>query len=145
MRTSLICLMWLGIKIIIYQPYSSTFVSQSLTSDTIHLSSFKARFLKNKVVIFHFEVMITNIVYILKTLFHTFFPDLLCPLFMHTFWHLVIYHNNGNLQSTYHSAQSTEQTYYTHRGRTAFQRFVSTDAKHYTFCIRGTKNAYSIP
>ena len=31
----------------IYQPYSSTFVSQSLTSDIIHFSSFKVRFLKN--------------------------------------------------------------------------------------------------
>ena len=38
---------WLGIKIIIYQPYSSTFVSQSVTSDIIHFSSFKAHFLKN--------------------------------------------------------------------------------------------------
>ena len=37
----------MGMKIIIYQPYSSTFVSQSLTSDIIHFSSFKARFLKN--------------------------------------------------------------------------------------------------
>ena len=34
-------------KKIIYQPYSSTFVLQSLTSDIIHFSSFKARFLKN--------------------------------------------------------------------------------------------------
>ena len=36
-----------GNKNKIYQPYSSTFVSQSLTSDIIHFSSFKARFLKN--------------------------------------------------------------------------------------------------
>ena len=82
MRTSLICLKWLGIKIIIYEPYSST----------SHLS--KLVFSKtNKVVIFHFEVMITNIVYILKTyfflLYFILFSDLLCPLFMHTFWHLV--------------------------------------------------------
>ena len=95
MRTSLVCLKWLEIKIIIYQPYSSTFVSQSLTSDIIHFSSFKLVFSKtNKVVIFHFEVMITNIVYILKTyfflLYFILFSDLLCPLFMHTFWHLVI-------------------------------------------------------
>ena len=90
MRTSLICLKWLGIKIIIYQPYSST----------SHLS--KLVFSKtNKVVIFHFEVMITNIVYILKTyfflLYFILFSDLLCPLFMHTFWHLVIdiYINNN--------------------------------------------------
>ena len=39
--------------------------------------------------------MITSIVYILKTYFFLlsfilFFSDLLCPLFMHTFWNLVI-------------------------------------------------------
>ena len=27
------------------------------------------------------------------------------------------------------------------RGRTAFQRFASTDAKHYVFCVSDTKNA----
>ena len=71
-RTSLICLKWLGIKIIIYQPYSSTFLLQSLTYDIIiiHFSFFKACFLKKLIVIiFHFEEMITNIVYILKTYF----------------------------------------------------------------------------
>ena len=39
-------LMWLGIKIIIYQPYSSTFVSQSLTSDIIQ-SSFSQKLIKS--------------------------------------------------------------------------------------------------
>ena len=29
-------------------------------------------------------------------------------------------------------------------GRAVFQRFASTDAKHYVFCVNGTKNAYSI-
>ena len=61
----------------------------------------------NKVIIFHFDVMITNIVYILKTyfflLYFIFFSDLLCPLFMHTFWHLVIWksHIQGNLGPQY--------------------------------------------
>ena len=45
--------------------------------------------------------MITNIVYILKTyfflLYFILFSDLLCPLFMHTFWHLVIYKNKKML------------------------------------------------
>ena len=44
--------------------------------------------------------MITNIVYILKTyfflLYFILFSDLLCPLFMHTFWHLVIQKNQKN-------------------------------------------------
>ena len=31
------------------------------------------------------------------------------------------------------------------RGHIAFQRFASTDTKHYLFCVNGIKNAYSIP
>ena len=30
------------------------------------------------------------------------------------------------------------------RGRVVFQRFASTDAKQYIFCVNGTKNAYII-
>ena len=75
-RTSLICLKWLGIKIKIYQPYSSTFVLQSLTSDITYFSSFKAHFLKSRYLPlwsddYQYSIHSKNL--LLFTLFHTFF------------------------------------------------------------------------
>ena len=80
MRTSLICLKWLGIYIKKITSYTVALLCRNPwhpTQYTSHLS--KLVFSKTiKVVIFHFEVMITNIVYILKTyffLFHIFWPS----------------------------------------------------------------------